>query len=67
MRPLNIGKIASNHYKLVFDTAHGKMLCEISVAIPGPMRDTRSDAEKLMEALKKAKALAHALDNAIEV
>jgi hypothetical protein len=27
---------------------------------------TRSDADKLMEALKKAKALAHALDTAIE-
>jgi hypothetical protein len=67
MRPLNIGKIASNQYKFVFDTAHVKLLCNISVVMPGPILDTRSDAEKLMEALKKAKALAQALDNAIEL
>jgi hypothetical protein len=66
MRPLNIGKTESNHHKLVFDTAYGKLPCDISVAMPGPMRDTRSDAEKLVEALKRAKALAHALDTAIE-
>jgi hypothetical protein len=66
MEPLNIGKIGSNHYRLIFHTLHGKMLCDISVAIPGPMLDTRSDADKLMEALKKAKALARALDAAIE-
>jgi hypothetical protein len=66
MRPLNIGKICSDHYELVFCTSHGRMLCDISVALPGRMLDTRSDADKLMEALKKAKALAHALDTAIE-
>jgi hypothetical protein len=66
MRPLNIGKIGSNRYELVFDTSHGKLLCDISVAMPAPMLDTRSDADKLMEALKKAKALAHALETAIE-
>jgi hypothetical protein len=67
MRPLNIGKIACNHYKLVFDNEHGKLLCDLSVAMPGPTLDTRSDAEKLTEALKKAKALAHALEAAIEL
>jgi hypothetical protein len=66
MQPLNIGKIGSNHYRLVFRTLHGKMLCDISVAKPGPMLEMRSDADKLIEALKKAKALAHALDTAIE-
>jgi hypothetical protein len=62
---LNIGKLANNQYKIALTTDDGKIICEVSVARRGGAPDTRGDAEKREEALRKAKNLGKALFDAI--
>ena len=54
----------TNQFSIVLVQGSDTIRCMISVASGGEM-DTRSDQEKEQDALRKAKALAQALDAAI--
>jgi hypothetical protein len=54
----------TNQFSIVLVQGGDSIRCMVSVA-SGHMKDTRSDQEKEQTALRKAKALAQALDAAI--
>jgi hypothetical protein len=62
---LIIGKWSPNLYKFTFSTDDGKLVGEISVAMPKGRADNRSDDEKKTEALGKLKFLIKSLDLSI--
>lgn len=61
---LSISKAAKDHYRLSFDTESGVVTCEVSVRQPG-RSDTRTNDEKRVAALHKAKRLARAFYESI--
>ena len=62
---LIISKWSPNLYKFTFSTDDGKLVGEISVAMPKGRADNRSDDEKKTEALGKLKGLIKSLDLSI--
>lgn len=48
------------------DTDDGRIICDVSIRQTDWARDTRTDNQKKEAALRKAKALAKALDAAIQ-
>jgi hypothetical protein len=56
----------TNQFSITLVRGSDTIRCMVSVALGGTILDKRSDAEKHRAALSKAKALAQALDSAIE-